>query len=718
MRTSVRLHGPPLEPNRVLRLLHVEDSEDNATLVVRELRRAGYDLTYRRVDTRPTMEQALAEGPWDVVVADYELPHFGGLDALAMVQQHRLDVPFLIVSGAIGEEIAVRAMKAGAHDYIMKSSLARLAPAIERELREAASRRERKWLEEEQGILLEIATSISGILDLGDILNRAQRRIATLLPCDRVLTYTWDDANGLFRLEGEYGVPEGMRADVAVVEALPGELGADWMVRTHPAVVDATVTQSPLATAWFTRLECTAFVGTPLIVAGTVMGALVAVRVEAGARFNGNEAMLFENIARQITLFMSTAKMYRALQEQARMSSALARVGQELISSLDTPKLLDQLSQVTAEVLECDWSITMLWQPKVQAFVPASSYGCTPEEWTALQVLKLSRSQLADLLAHLERDHILQVSSAEPGPSVDLPMEAGVTSSLFMALRRGGEIVGVQSLGYRGRPAPVAPQLDRIASRISQLASLALGNARLVEELAGANRLKSDFMSTMSHELRTPLNIIMGYNQLLLDDTFGPLTAEQQEPIQKTQKSARDLLELINATLDMGRLETGRTPLDLADVDLPGLVREVQSDTRQLNEKPTVTLRAEVPAPSQPLHTDRVKLKVVLKNLLSNAIKFTDAGEVAVVARWHDGGVEISVADTGVGIAPDVLPIIFEPFRQGESSMTRRFGGLGLGLYVVHRLLDLLGGAIDVQSEVGHGSTFRIWIPSQHRGGR
>jgi len=242
--------------------------------------------------------------------------------------------------------------------------------------------------------------------------------------------------------------------------------------------------------------------------------------------------------------------------------------------------------------------------------------------------------------------------------------------------------------------------------------------ARLVEELAGANRLKSDFMSTMSHELRTPLNIIMGYNQLLLDDTFGPLTAEQQEPIQKTQKSARDLLELINATLDMGRLETGRTPLDLADVDLPGLVREVQSDTRQLNEKPTVTLRAEVPAPSQPLHTDRVKLKVVLKNLLSNAIKFTDAGEVAVVARWHDGGVEISVADTGVGIAPDVLPIIFEPFRQGESSMTRRFGGLGLGLYVVHRLLDLLGGAIDVQSEVGHGSTFRIWIPSQHRGGR
>ena len=621
-------------------------------------------------------------------------------------------MPFLIVSGAIGEEIAVGAMKAGAHDYIMKGNLARLAPAIDREVREAASRRERKWLEEEQGILLEIATSISGILDLDDILTRAQRRIAALLPCDRVLTYTWDAASTLFRLAGEFGVPQGLRAAVAVVETLPGELRMHWRTGAHAVVVDPITTQPANASAWLTRLECTAFVGVPLVVAGTMMGALVAVRVTPDAVFNANEVRLFENIARQITLVMGTAEMYRALQEQARVSSALARVGADLISSLDTPKLLERLSQVTAEVLECDWCITMLWQAKVQAYVPASRYGCTPEEWAALQVVALSRLQLADLLRRLERDQIMDVSAPDAMPTIDLPLEPGVVASLFIALRHGGEIVGIQTVGCRGRHDLPDPTYRRIATGTADLASLALENARLMEELAAANRLKSDFMATMSHELRTPLNVMIGYNQLLLDEAFGPLTTAQVEPLEQTQKRSRELLELITATLDIGRLEAGRMPLEFADVDLPQLLDEIQGETTQLNGKPNVAVRWTVPSRLQAFRTDRVKLKVVLKNLLSNAVKFTDDGQVTVVAHWRDGGIDLTVADTGVGIAPDVLPIIFEPFRQGESSMTRRFGGLGLGLYIVRRLIDLLGGTIDVHSAVGRGSTFQIWIPS------
>jgi len=154
----------------------------------------------------------------------------------------------------------------------------------------------------------------------------------------------------------------------------------------------------------------------------------------------------------------------------------------------------------------------------------------------------------------------------------------------------------------------------------------------------------------------------------------------------------------------------GRSPLDLHEIDLAELLSEVRAEVTRFHEKPAVALVWNA-AHGLRLHTDPAKLKLVLQNLLSNAVKFTPAGQVTVSARGRDDGVEIAVTDSGIGIAPDVLPIIFEPFRQGESGTTRRFGGVGLGLSIVRRLLDLLGGTITVETEVGRGSTFRVWLP-------
>ena len=129
------------------------------------------------------------------------------------------------------------------------------------------------------------------------------------------------------------------------------------------------------------------------------------------------------------------------------------------------------------------------------------------------------------------------------------------------------------------------------------------------------------------------------------------------------------------------------------------------------HDKPTVALVWDA-APQLPcIRTDALKLKVVMKNLLSNALKFTEEGRVTVSACPRAAGVEIAVADTGIGIAPDVLPIIFEPFRQGESGLTRGYGGVGLGLYIVRRLVELLAGTVTVDTEVGRGTTFRVWLP-------
>jgi len=263
---------------------------------------------------------------------------------------------------------------------------------------------------------------------------------------------------------------------------------------------------------------------------------------------------------------------------------------------------------------------------------------------------------------------------------------------------------------YRRDHAAFGPRQRRIARGIAQLASLALENARLVDKLEQANRLKSDFLATMSHELRTPLNVILGYNDLLLDEVFGQLTPEQAASLDRVGTSARELLELISATLDISRLETSRAALNLRDIDPAALLREIEAETRSMLEKPGVEAVWRV-APDLPhLYSDAVKVKVLLKNLIANAAKFTDHGSVTISAEARDGGLEFRVADTGIGMTPDTVAVIFEPFRQGDSSSTRRHGGVGLGLYIVTRLLELLAGRIEVESAPGVGSTFRVWL--------
>jgi signal transduction histidine kinase len=252
---------------------------------------------------------------------------------------------------------------------------------------------------------------------------------------------------------------------------------------------------------------------------------------------------------------------------------------------------------------------------------------------------------------------------------------------------------------------------ERVAAGIAQLASLALEHARTVEALERASRLKSEFVATMSHELRTPLNVILGYHALLLEGAWGTLSSEQHEVLRRAENSAGELLELITETLDLSRLESGRMALDLADVSLAGLVADLEAETLSLWDRPGLTTTFEVADDLPLLRTDPLKLKVVLKNLITNALKFTENGSVRLAATRTADGVEIAVSDSGPGIAPAALAIIFDPFRQADGSTTRRHGGVGLGLYIVRRLLELLGGSVQVESELGVGSTFRVRVP-------
>ena len=404
------------------------------------------------------------------------------------------------------------------------------------------------------------------------------------------------------------------------------------------------------------------------------------------------------------------------LQEQAAVSAALARIGHELISSLDTPVILERLCQLTAEELGAESSQTLLWRPHEDVYVPVAAHGVSAEERELTQLLRVPRQHLAGVLANLERDDVVEAGA---GPGDVLPSEwrrqVGIAMQVFLAFRRGQEVIGLQVASWRTQAPPLTPKHRRIGRGIAQLGSMALANARLVEELERANQLKSDFVASMSHELRTPLNLIIGYSDLLLDGAFGAMTSEQADTLQRIAKSSRELLQLIEATLDLSRLETKKVPLDLQEGTLAELLTELDVETRPWRAKPAVEFVWNIPPGRLSLCTDVVKLKLVLKNLIGNAVKFTPRGTVTVAAQSVGDGVEFSVTDTGIGIAPEAHAIIFEPFRQANRSVISTYGGAGLGLYIVRRLLDLLGGIIAVESTVGCGSTFRAWIPRDIR---
>jgi signal transduction histidine kinase len=233
------------------------------------------------------------------------------------------------------------------------------------------------------------------------------------------------------------------------------------------------------------------------------------------------------------------------------------------------------------------------------------------------------------------------------------------------------------------------------------------------ERLREIDRLKSDFLASMSHELRTPLNSILGYSEVMLDGIDGQLPDAALEDVQAIYDSGQHLLSLINDILDLAKIEAGRMELDFEPTPLEMIVEEIKRVSRiMLKDKP-VDLIIDIADDFPFVYADRVRLRQIMSNLISNAIKFTDRGDVRVTAQLQNafGMAHISVRDTGIGIEPNHLSIIFEQFRQVDGGSTRRTDGSGLGLPITKRLVEMHGGEIWVESQPGVGSTFHFSIP-------
>jgi PAS domain S-box-containing protein len=328
-------------------------------------------------------------------------------------------------------------------------------------------------------------------------------------------------------------------------------------------------------------------------------------------------------------------------------------------------------------------------------------------------------SFISDFALTAERARRAQLSLMRPSTGAALPMEM-VSGKIF---DEHGEPMAIVSVLHDStnevENERLYEELKRFSSELEDRVreatrDLEERNLRLQwqsQELEKAYRLKSEFLANMSHELRTPINALIGYTALMLDRIYGDLTAKQEEGLHRIQVSSQHLLALINDILDLAKIEAGKMPVHLERVSLNDVIQDVAAQMESMVKRKGLEFNVQLPGEVLYMETDRTKVKQIVLNLVSNAVKFTARGSVSISTRTIGEEVRIAVSDTGIGIRPQDLEVIFEEFRQVDQSRTREYGGTGLGLSITRKLIALLGGATAVASQYGRGSTFTVTLP-------
>jgi len=460
----------------------------------------------------------------------------------------------------------------------------------------------------------------------------------------------------------------------------------------------------------------------PLMARDHILGAISFISTKGSRRYNAIDLTRAEDLTRRAALAVDNARLYSAAQEEQRRDAFLAQASAVLASSLDYKETLASVARLVVPQL-ADWCVVdiieeneSLRRVAVAHVDPAKvSYGWAvshrypnhlddPEGIP--RVIRSGKSAIFDQIP----EALLQ-AVARDAEHLNILRELYLKSGMVVPLVARDRTLGAISFGISESERLYTEADLNLAENLARRAALAVDNARLYGEAQEANRAKDVFLATLSHELRTPLTAMVGWIHLLrsgrLDET---MTTQALEAIERNTKAQTQLIEDL---LEVSRAITGKLRLELRAVDLQSVIEAALESVRPSAEAKEITLRTEFQPDVSAISGDPHRLQQVVLNLLSNAIKFTPTGGWAVVELSQDNDwAYITVRDNGKGINPEFLPHVFDRFRQADSSMTRAFGGLGLGLAIVHHLVELHGGKVRVQSEgEGHGATFVVQLP-------
>ena len=466
--------------------------------------------------------------------------------------------------------------------------------------------------------------------------------------------------------------------------------------------------------------------GVPMLAEDRVVGVIALWRSSVDP-FDDREIGLVTTFAAQGLIAIQNVRLLRELQQRSREMArsveelrALGEVSQAVSSSLDLDEVLNTIVTRAVELSGADGGSIFEYEPLTAEFVLRTCFGTGAELAQALASIRIrvgetfiGRAAIAGKAAQAE-----DLDLEPPDPHIDELRRHGWRSMVIVPLRREQEIIGALTVRSKVPDAVPKATVDLLETFASQ-STVAITNARVFRELEDktrqlevVSRHKSEFLANMSHELRTPLNSVIGFSDVLLDRMFGELNERQEEYIGDIRDSGRHLLELINEILDLSKVEAGQMELDRAAVSLPELLAQGVAMVREHADGRGISLSLDVAAEVGSVLADELKLKQVVLNLLSNAAKFTpDGGSVVVTAGLAGDEVRVSVRDTGIGIAEAERERIFEAFQRGGREARTHTQGTGLGLTLSRRIIDLHGGRLWMESELGVGSTFSFTIP-------
>jgi len=459
-------------------------------------------------------------------------------------------------------------------------------------------------------------------------------------------------------------------------------------------------------------------VGVPMLKDNEVVGIIGIYRQDV-RRFTDKQIALVQNFAAQAVIAIENTRLLnelrQSLQQQTATSDVLKIISR---STFDLQTVLDTLVESAARLCEAD--TVALARPKGTSYNFEATFGMPREfdEYVARHPGGIDKgTAIGRTLVEGKIAHIPDVLADSEYTYVEGQKLGGFRTLLAVPLLREGTPIGVFALGRRA-VRPFADKQIELVQTFADQAAIAIENVRLFDEIQDkshqlevASQHKSQFLANMSHELRTPLNAILGYTELMADGIYGELPEKTMGVLKRLESNGRHLLGLINDVLDLSKIEAGQLVLELTDYTLEDIAQTVRSTLEPLAADKKLAFKVEVAPKMPPGHGDGRRLTQVLINLVGNAIKFTDTGEVVITAGATDGSFHLSVRDTGPGISAADQAKLFQEFQQAGNAITRKKGGTGLGLAISKRIVEMHGGKIWVESQVGQGSTFAFTVP-------